>query len=171
MKRNYVAWYKRKAELETEQRTGLFARQEIWWCALGANIGDEEDGKNDDFERPVLILRKYNKRLFLGLPMTSKLHEGKFYVQLDVKDVQRSVMLSQGRTLSAYRLLRKIYKVNDNDFARIEKAYTDLTFEKPKKTIPASELAGSQVPNGSLYTDNIKRERKSQGNTSVEEIK
>jgi hypothetical protein len=34
--------------------------REIWWCSMGVNIGDEEDGKNELFERPVLILRKFN---------------------------------------------------------------------------------------------------------------
>lgn len=159
MSRNYTVWYKQKASLEKEARLTNFRSQEIWWCALGANIGDEEDGKNERLERPVLILRKYNKGLFFGLPLTSTLKTAKFYHHLKVDDVDRAVILSQGRTLSAYRLLRRIYKVNDNDFAKIEQVYVALTLEK---TISASEPAESRVPNGSLYSNNTKLQRNSQ---------
>ena len=160
MKRNYVGWYRVQADLEKKAVEQQFQAREIWWCALGANLGDEEDGKNDLFERPVLILRKYSKRLFLGLPMTSSAKRSKFYFPTLIDGVERSVMLSQGRTLSGYRLLRRIYKLNDNKFAEIKDSYVALTTEK---TIPADKSTGSQVPNGSLYPDNTKHEQKSQG--------
>lgn len=159
MARNYTAWYRLKGSLEKEAKLVNFRSQEIWWCALGANIGDEEDGKNEQFERPVLILRKYNKGLFLGLPLTSTLKTAKFYYHLRVDDVDRAIILSQGRTLSVYRLLRRIYKVNDNDFAKIEQAYIGLTLEK---TISADKSAESRVPNGSLYYDSSKQKQNSQ---------
>lgn len=57
--------------------------------------------------------------------------------------------------------MNRIYKLNDNTFAEIEKAYIDLTTEK---TISASKLAESPVPNGSLYPNSSKHERKSQAN-------
>ena len=157
--RNYVGWYKLKAELERQAVTRQFQRREIWWCALGVNISDEEDGKNEYFERPVLVLRKYSKSLFLGLPMTSSRKQSKFYFPVDIDGIDRSVMLSQGRTLSSYRLLRRIYRLNDNTFASIERAYIDLTVEK---TISAEKSAESPVPNGSLYTNDSKHEQKSQ---------
>lgn len=159
MKRNYVGWYKLKAELEKASVERRFARQEIWWCSLGANIGDEEDGKNELFERPVLVLRKYNKKVFFGLPMTSNLKRTKFHFAVSIDEVERSVILSQCRTLSSNRLQRRIYKLNDNVFAGIEKAYVDLTLEK---TISARKLAESPVPNGSLYSNSSKHKRKSQ---------
>ncbi len=148
MHRQYIAWYKLKAQIEQTAPVRRFARQEIWWCSLGANVGDEEDGKNTLFERPVLILRKYSSKLFFGLPMTSNVKKTRFYFPVNVDGIGRSVMLSQGRTLSSYRLQRRIYKLNDNTFAGIEKAYIGLTLEK---TISADFSAESPVPNDSLY--------------------
>ena len=29
----------------------FFHEREVWWCAVGVNVGTEVDGKNDDFER------------------------------------------------------------------------------------------------------------------------
>lgn len=117
------------------------------------------DGKNQLFERPVLVLRKYSKNLFFGLPMASSKKHSKFHFPLTVRGMDRSVILSQGRTLSGKRLQRRLYKVNDNTFSQIEKSYMDLTLEK---TISASELAESPVPNGSLYPYISKHEHKSQ---------
>ena len=31
-------------------------------------MGFEEDGKNDNFVRPVLVLKKFNNDMFLGIP-------------------------------------------------------------------------------------------------------
>ncbi len=37
-----------------------FHEREVWWCGIGINIGVEIDGKNSDFERPVLVVKKFN---------------------------------------------------------------------------------------------------------------
>ena len=42
----------------------FFHEKEVWWSALGVNIGVEMDGKNENFERPVLVLRKINDQQF-----------------------------------------------------------------------------------------------------------
>ena len=49
-------------------------------CTLGKNIGDEEDGKTEDFERPPLIFRKFNKNLLFILPLSSKIKENNEYL-------------------------------------------------------------------------------------------
>ena len=67
MNRNYTAWYALKSQLEAGDFKGNFSEREIWWCSIGANIGHEEDGKHRYFERPVIVLRKYNKNYFLFL--------------------------------------------------------------------------------------------------------
>ena len=46
MKRNYVAWYKLKAEIEHKREAPEFSERDVWWCSIGANIGFEEDGKS-----------------------------------------------------------------------------------------------------------------------------
>jgi mRNA interferase MazF len=79
MRKNYTQWHGMKTTIEHEHKARLFREQEVWRCSLGENIGFEQDGKNSFFERPVLILRKFNKELFWGVPMTSKKKEGVFY--------------------------------------------------------------------------------------------
>ena len=66
MKKEYGEWHKKKKALnEREDIDNIFFREkEVWWTALGVNIGFEQDGKGEEFRRPVLILKKFNtKRL------------------------------------------------------------------------------------------------------------
>lgn len=62
--RNFWSWLSLKIHLHSSQEQPVYFRErEIWWCSVGINIGDEEDGKNNLFERPVLILKKFNERI------------------------------------------------------------------------------------------------------------
>lgn len=105
-----------------------FSEREVWWCALGKNIGDEEDGKNELFERPVLILRKFSKHTAIVLPLTTK---GKsdlpFYYKLSTGD-ESFVILSQVRLISSKRLLRKIYRLGRGEFGSVKKKLKELIF-------------------------------------------
>jgi mRNA interferase MazF len=78
--------------------------REIWWCSIGVNVGDEEDGHNDLYNRPVLVVRKFNRRIFWGLPLTSKIKDNPFYFPLELKGVKSCAMLSQLRLYDTKRL-------------------------------------------------------------------
>ena len=143
MIRNFSQWHKLKSDIEDRNWSPLFREQEIWWCSLGANIGIEEDGKNLLFERPVLVLRKFNKDMLWALPMTSKKKEGRFYHSFPLHNQGRTAILSQLRVLSAKRLIRRIGKISDIQFSSLENALVSLL----KETDP---LRGPRVPNGNL---------------------
>ncbi len=58
MEKDFEAWHKKKVGIHKKPKTVFFHEREIWWCALGANVGNEQDGKGALFTRPVLILKK-----------------------------------------------------------------------------------------------------------------
>ena len=120
MIRKFRKWHELKSNIENKTWLPLFREQEIWWCSLGANIGVEEDGKNTLYERPILILRKFNKEMLWALPMTSKKKEGKFYSSFPMHEQDRTVILSQLRVLSSKRLIRRIGKISDNQFSTLK---------------------------------------------------
>lgn len=68
-------WNIQKQEINLREKLVLFREREIWWCSIGKNIGAEQDGKNEFFERPVLVCKKYNNEQFFGFPLTSKNRE------------------------------------------------------------------------------------------------
>lgn len=143
VQKDFQKWHTLKSNIEAENKSLLFREQEIWWCSLGANVGFEEDGKNELFERPVLIFRKFNKELFFAFPMTSKKKEGKFYHSIHLHNIERSAILSQLRVLSIKRLIRRLGKISNKQFIGLENAFISLI----KETDP---FRGPPVPNGNL---------------------
>jgi mRNA interferase MazF len=57
MEKDFDGWNGRKKTLNGAEGTALFHEREVWWCALGVNIGFEQDGRGGDFERPAIILK------------------------------------------------------------------------------------------------------------------
>src|SRR5437667_236634 len=64
MHKDFDRWNKTKKKLNAEVEPLYFREGEIWWVHLGVNIGYEIDGKRENFARPVIVLRKYNKYSF-----------------------------------------------------------------------------------------------------------
>lgn len=57
MKKYFWKWHTKKEQLDKTKGSALFHEREVWWCALGVNVGYEQDGGQEDFERPVVILK------------------------------------------------------------------------------------------------------------------
>lgn len=123
----FVQWTKLKIKLHTNSKQAVyFNEREIWWASLGANIGFEQDGKHDYFERPILVLKKFNQHVLWALPLTSKNKIGKHYYQFKHKGKKYSVILSQLRLISSKRLLRKIRTFPKDDFNKIQTGIKSL---------------------------------------------
>ena len=104
--KNFSDWHRAKTKInnQSEENKPFFYEREIWWVSVGKNIGFEEDGKNENFIRPVLILRKFNKYTFLGVPLTSSEIVNKYRIPFSYKDEARSVaLISQIRVFDSKR--------------------------------------------------------------------
>jgi mRNA interferase MazF len=144
MTREYIKdfdnWNLRKKEINDSDRKLFYHEREVWWSSIGVNVGYEIDGKNENFERPVLVLRKVNKNQFIGLPLTSQDKEGFFYVDARFSDEEGAgkVNISQLRVFSSHRLLRKMDMVKRDDFLNIKKRVVEYILQEDKKSNPAS---------------------------------
>lgn len=103
-----------------------FHEREIWWASIGANIGFEQNGKNENYEHPVLIIKKFNKEIFWGLPLTSKEKFGKYYFVTEYNCKKSFVILSQLRVFSSKRLLRNIRLIPETEFMEIKQKIKGL---------------------------------------------
>ncbi len=146
MKKDFLKWHKLKKNIENNCLGKLFNEREIWWCSIGENIGFEQDGKNSNFERPVLVLRKFNSEMYWGLPMTSKNKKGRFYFTFNLKNKKTTAILSQLRIFSSKRLIRRMAKINEKTFDLIENSVIELLKENKN----GSRLRDPRVPNGNL---------------------
>lgn len=114
----YDNWNNVKKDLNKSARR-LFDKGEVWYISLGKNVGFEQDGKNISFERPVLVIRKFNNEVFLGLPLTSVEKNGRYYFTL--KSFNNSVaILSQIRLFDSKRLLRRIGKIENRELLEVK---------------------------------------------------
>ena len=126
MQKDFDGWNKLKKSLDSNARPEYFHERDIWFCSIGINIGSEQNGHNENFERPVLILKKWSNDTFVGLPLTSKLKKGNYFFDLSTKEEVSIVLLCQIRTLDRKRLLRKIDVLPRAKFNEILQAYNNL---------------------------------------------
>jgi|SRR3989344_453029 len=116
----FTNWIKLKIKLHLgEDINFYFKEREIWWASIGANVGSEIEGKNTNFERPVLVLKKFSKDMMWVLPLTSKHKESRYHHKIEYRNQEFNVVLSQLRTISSKRLLRKIRKISPVEFGII----------------------------------------------------
>jgi mRNA interferase MazF len=124
MNKNFDQWNKLKKVIDTEEKRTFFHEREVWFCKLGVNVGFEQDGKGDDFMRPVLIFKKFNKQIFIGIPLTTSLKTNKYHFLLNNK--KSAVILSQLRLIDTKRLSHRIEKVSENEISQIKEKLRDL---------------------------------------------
>lgn len=116
----YIDWTKLKTNLHLSERVLYPRRREIWWVNLGQNIGVETNGKNDRFERPVLVIKPFNTHSFLVSPISSKLKKDEYIFEFSNNLNQRNIVnLSQLRTISTKRFIRKVDVMSEQDFRHI----------------------------------------------------
>ena len=137
-------WNRLKQLLHNEKQSPFFRNRDVWFCSFGENIGFEQDGKGEEFLRPVLIVRKFNNDLFLGVALTSQKKEGKYYYKIsDIGGRKNWLILSQIRTFSAYRLRYQIGRLSLDEFNSIEKVLKNTLFPEKKDTFkPPKESRG-----------------------------
>lgn len=128
--KEFDRWNGKKKSLHARRDTEhlYFKERDVWWCSLGINIGFEQDGKGESVQRPVLVLRKFNKFVCLVLPLTTKIKpDNKYYISFMCPDgIERSAILSQIRLVDIRRLNEHMFMLDENTFARIKKATLDV---------------------------------------------
>lgn len=120
--KDFQSWHLTKKKINERNSMPTFRCREIWWCSMGINIGVEQDGKNHNHERPVLIVRKFNKRLFWGIPLSTQIKDFPHYLTIEFKATKekeskkRSFIISQMRAFDSLRLTRPLGKLTPQQF-------------------------------------------------------
>ncbi len=126
MEKDFDKWNNIKKSTDNENRSIKIREGEIRWCRIGVNIGFEMLGKGQTFRRPVLILKKFSADVFLGCPLTSKKHDGSWFMNFTHEGEIRCVILNQARLLDKKRLEEKLYELNEADLKKIKEAFCKL---------------------------------------------
>jgi len=124
--KDFESWHGLKIKIHGRANPPSFQQQQIWWCNLGANIGHEEDGKAPQFVRPVLIARKFNTHLFLGVPLTTQIKDNPYYHRIMFKEKEQCAMLSQIRVCDSKRMINEMGKLSDSQFNELISAVKNM---------------------------------------------
>lgn len=124
--KKFLEWVGLKEKIHENKKTFLFKDGEIWWCAVGENIGIEINGKGELFSRPIFVYKKLSKDGFLGIPLSTQNKKGSWYVEIDFKGKNNILNLAQVRIFSSNRLYKKMGALDDNDIAKIKNGFLRL---------------------------------------------
>jgi len=122
----FDAWNIYKKRLDAVGRTPAIKDGEVWWGAVGKNIGSEINGKNEKFSRPILVLRKLSRYTFMGIPLTSQEKEGDWFVRFTFKDKIEYAAICQARVFSVSRLYTKIGTLPKSDLELVQDGFLKL---------------------------------------------
>lgn len=125
--KDFDSWNLKKKELH-EKSTGRFYHvREIWWCSLGTNIGFEQDGKDTNFQRPVLVVKSFSKETCLFIPLTTSRKRNKYRLSIgQVANKESFAILSQIKVVDTKRFTDKIYTLDKEIFELIRKSIRDM---------------------------------------------
>jgi len=127
MRKDFNTWNDKKIIINDNAHVPFFHEREIWFCFLGANVGFEQDGQGEDFQRPVVIIKKFNNEICWAIPLSKTGKRGKYYFAFPFDDKLTSVaILSQIKLIDAHRLSRKIGDMSEENFSELIKKLKEL---------------------------------------------
>lgn len=126
--KRFLEWIGVKQKLDdNDYNPPLLNEGDLWWCALGENVGVEISGKGEQFTRPVVVIKKFGRLAFFGIPTsTNTERKGSWYVSFKHKGVDEVAMLTQARMLSYKRLSTKMGELDDVDYKKVKEAFCRL---------------------------------------------
>ena len=99
---------------------------EVWWAAVGENVGVEINGKSDYFSRPVVVFRKLSHLGFMGIPLSTQKHCGSWYVNFRFQNKEVYATLSQAKTFSSARLYTRLGQIAEDDMEKVKDGFRNL---------------------------------------------
>ena len=122
----FTCWNTKKIDTHINDAIIGIKERDIVFIKMGKNIGYEQDGKGEEFLRPVVIYKKFNKNMFLGIPLTTKPKNTKYYFEFEYqtkrkKSVVNSAILSQLRVFDTKRVKYKSGVISKSVFEKLHK--------------------------------------------------
>ena len=126
--KDHQDWSKLKSEIHNSAtRHHAYREGEIYWFYFGNNVGVEEDGKNEIYSRPGLIVRGFSDALIWVVPLSHTKREGRYYYKFEFLDGISNALLSQMRPFDTVRIIRKpLGRISQETLAEIQARLSDI---------------------------------------------
>ncbi len=126
MEKDFREWHKTKRLIEQKENRIYFQVRDVFFCSIGENVGFEQDGRGQEFLRPVIVIKKFNNEVFLGVPLTHTDKKGKYYFTFDFNRGKSVAILSQVRLFDAKRMKYKIGMMDERNFIILKEKIRQL---------------------------------------------
>lgn len=120
MKKDFQRWHDKKRHIEHDRPRIFFHEQELWSCYLGENIGFEQDGRGDEFLRPIVVVKKFNNEVLWAIPLTKAEKKNQYYFSFPLNGKTSVAILSQIRLVDAKRLKYKMGNMRTDNFKTLK---------------------------------------------------
>ena len=125
--KKFNEWNEVKKQVDERKISINFKEREIYWVSIGENIGFEQNGKGQEFARPVIIIKKLNKQLFFGVPLSTTIRDGSYFYNFEfLKNLKSSALLVQAKVFDIKRANQKLGMINKKDFTELKKKLGEL---------------------------------------------
>lgn len=143
MEKDFNQWNKKKKSLDSlpDDTDVLFPKEGwVWMCSLGINVGFEQNGIGAAYERPTLVIKKFNNKMFWIVPLSSRQKRLDFYYNFTDPHGNKAApngnkaaaILAQLRLVSAKWFIRDMYQFDEADFEAIQKLLAAFMQSKPR---------------------------------------
>ena len=127
MEKDFDKWNNLKKEINSKKQKFYVKQREVWSVKMWKNVWFEEDWKWEDFERPVLVLKKI-WIMYLCISMITQWKDNDFYYKLLDTQENSYIILSQAKLFDLKRFHYKIRTVSKDEFLNIQKRLKTLWF-------------------------------------------
>ena len=138
MQKDFDRWniIKKRIESYADEQLPFPKEGTVWMCTFGVNIGFEQDGTGEIFERPGLVVKKFNNKMYWVAPLSTKQKPYDFYYNFtDPNGMKAAVILAQLRLVSVKRFIRDMYYINDADFESIRSLLMGFLRKSKPRTV------------------------------------
>jgi len=120
-------WNDIKKKISKDTKPRSFQEMDIFNVKIGKNIGFEQNGVGNQYVRPVIILKKFNRHFFYAIPLSTTTKKSPYNFEFEFKkEVESVALLSQLRNMDAKRLLNKIGKIKKDDFLELKRRLKEI---------------------------------------------
>lgn len=126
----FQKWGLIKQQLHLENTDIFIKPRQIWFVRMWYNVWYEQDGKWDEFTRPVLVIKKLWNMFFI-IPLTTWWKNNHiFYHSINITWwVNSKLILNQWKTISKLRFIRHIFTLSKQEFTYIKNLLHKLYIE------------------------------------------
>ena len=122
----FDVWNILKKKIHNINQRPYYKEGEIWWSNYGIHVGDELDGKGNQCQRPVLILKGLSRNVCLVVPLSTKIHTHKYRILIKILNKDQNLVISQIKVMDCKRFFKKMTKINRAELLMIKQKIREL---------------------------------------------